>query len=135
MQTNLLSLLEQAEDALNDGNISQLFNFTQEIRRLNVANISAQSELAAKLHQRGEEFSPELQELAKETLDTYQDLEDMVKELVQFVESKDTGEVHELLEELKECHLDLEDILPRLESQLTQEEGSQFQIDEEHYLS
>ena len=131
---DLPEIIEQAELALQDPDWSGLSSLVEEVERHNFSLIASQSELAAKMHQEGSEFSESLRSLAHNVLDIYEDQQDLAMDFKEAVQERDAEEIEEILDELRKCYDDLQEQKPELERGFETEEARRLKFDDEFYL-
>ena len=106
----------------------------EEVRRYNFGLIANQSELAAKMHQQGSEFTEDLRNLAQDVLDIYRDLEELATDFKEVVQTQEVDDVSEILDDFRTCHDDLQELKPQLDRSFETEEASRLKLDDEFYL-
>ena len=124
----------QARTGLEQDQLASLTSLIPEMRRFGLSLISVQSDLAAKLHQPGQDFSQEIHELGNDVLEIYEDLEALAKDFADLLQINEFEEFEEVLEDFEECLAELHYALPKLEQHMTAHDEVRISLGEEFYL-
>lgn len=131
---DLTPIILACRDALEGEDKAGLLRVKTEVHRASLGIISAHSEIAAHVAQRGDIMSQQYRELHEDAVEIYEDLEDGISFLLQSIEQHNLDDSYAALEELEHFQAELVEVSTMIEAASGEEANLSLDLDADFML-